>query len=229
MKKATVIRIVCIVLAVLMLGSVFAVVIPLVANAATVTPVKGGSGYIANASYVNLRSGAGTSYSVVTTMNENTKVTFIDGKLVSSDWYKIKELETNKTGYVHKDYVKATSSSSSSSTSTEKGYVNVDGVNFRKGAGTSYDVIDTLDKNTTFTFVSTSEKNGWYNIKLSDGTTGWIYKTYVTKGTPSGTISGGTSTQTTGYVNAGYVNLRSGAGTGNSIVTVMARDTKFTL
>lgn len=232
MKRKTVIRIACIVLAALMLASAFAVVIPLIANAAEVTPTKGGSGLITD-DYVNLRSGAGTGYSVVTTMMKNTKVTFTDGKLTNSSWYKIKELTSNKNGYVHKSYVKAVASAAAT---TESGYVNTDGVNFRKGAGTGNGVIKTLSKNTAFTFVSTTATNGWYNIKLSDGTTGWIYGEYVTKGTPSGGSSGGTSTEnpatvtaSTGHINSDYVNLRSGAGTSYSIVTTMRENTTLTL
>lgn len=232
MKRATAVRIVCIILAVLMIGSAFAVIVPLVANAAEVTPTKGGSGYITE-DYVNLRSGAGTGYSVVTSMRKNTKVTFTDGKLTSSSWYKIKELTTNKTGYVHKDYVKATAAASS-----ESGYVNADGVNLRKGAGTSNGIIKSLSKNTTFTFVSTTATSGWYNIKLSDGTTGWIYGEYVTKGTPSGSSSGNdnpktedptTVTASTGHINADYVNLRKGAGTSYAVVTTMRENTALTL
>ena len=47
------------------------------------SPSKGASGYV-NDDYVNLRSGAGTNYSVVTCMRKNTKFTYVDGKLYIS-------------------------------------------------------------------------------------------------------------------------------------------------
>ena len=107
-KAKLFVRIVCIALVVLMAVSVGAVAITAFsANAAQSTEEvsasvsAGASGYI-NASYVNLRSGAGTNYSVITCMAKNTKFTFVDGKLYNSKWYKIKLKSNSKTGYVTK-------------------------------------------------------------------------------------------------------------------------------
>ena len=109
-KQKLFVRIVCIVLVVLMAVSVGVVAITAFsANAAQSTEEvsssvsAGASGYI-NASDVNLRSGAGTNYSVVTCMAKNTKFTFVDGKLYNSKWYKIKLASNSKTGYVTKEY-----------------------------------------------------------------------------------------------------------------------------
>ncbi len=79
----------------------------------TTTPgtIKAGaSGYV-NASYVNLRSGAGTGYSILTTMDQNTKFTFVDGTLYNSNWYKIK-LSSGTTGYIYSSYASASATSS---------------------------------------------------------------------------------------------------------------------
>lgn len=97
-------------LSVIMMLSVFTVAFPFIAQAADPVPTAGGSGYITD-DYVNLRSGAGTNYSVVTSMMKNTKVIFTDAKLYNSDWYNITELATNKIGYVRRDFVKASASS----------------------------------------------------------------------------------------------------------------------
>lgn len=82
-KQKLFVRIVCIVLVVLMAVSVGAVAITAFsANAAQSTEEvsasvsAGASGYI-NASYVNLRSGAGTNYSVITCMAKNTKFSLL--------------------------------------------------------------------------------------------------------------------------------------------------------
>lgn len=248
MKQKAVVRIVCIVLAVILVASVFAIAIPMITANAAAKPVTGGSGYISD-DYVNLRSGAGTGYSVLTCMREDTKVTFESGDLYSSDWYKVTEKETGKTGYVHKDYVTAVdsgsgssdaevkaddSSSGSSSSSGATGYINDDYVNLRSGAGTGNSVLTVMRKDTKITFVSTTAKSGWYNIKLSNGTTGWVSGDYVTadkssSGGNSGSGSGSSSSASTGYVNDDYVNLRKGAGTGNAVITCMRKNTKFTL
>ncbi len=226
MKSKLIVRIVCIILAVLLVGSVFAMIIPYIAHAA------GMEGYISD-DYVNLRSGAGTGYSVVACLREDTKVTFESTETYNSDWYKVTEQGSGKTGYVHKNYVSRTEDSSGSSASSgSTGYISDDYVNLRSGAGTGNSVVKCLREDTKFTFVSTSPTNGWYNIKLSDGTTGWVLGDYLTADkkqeekkdddTPSTSAS-------TGYVNTDYVNLRKGAGTGNAVVTCMRENTKFTL
>ena len=84
MKSKLIVRIVCIILAVLLVGSVFAMIIPYIAHAA------GMEGYISD-DYVNLRSGAGTGYSVVACLREDTKVTFESTETYNSDWYKVTE------------------------------------------------------------------------------------------------------------------------------------------
>ncbi len=241
-KQKMFVRIVCIVLVVLMVVSVGAVAITAFsANAAQSTEEvsssvsAGASGYI-NASDVNLRSGAGTNYSVVTCMAKNTKFTFVDGKLYNSKWYKIKLTSNSKTGYVTKEYVAV---SSSTTTSSVTGYVSDDYVNLRSGAGTNYSVVDCLRKNTKFTFVSTSLYNSsWYKIKVtSTSKTGYIKKDYVkkdsqtqptTKATTPATQPTTSLSSVKGHVTDDYVNLRSGAGTSYSVVECMRLNTKFT-
>ena len=193
------------------------------------TPVKGGSGVITD-DYVNLRQGAGTNYDVLTMMMKDTKVIFEEAAPVNSSWYKITEQTTKKTGYVYADYVRAEASQNDNPASGSTGYVNTDFVNLRKGAGTSNAVIVCMRENTKFTLLSETPTNNWYNVKLSDGTTGWVIKDYITINQSSGSTdpqpSGNAST---GYVNTDYVNLRKGAGTGNAVIICMRENTKFTL
>ncbi len=71
----------------------------------------GASGYV-NSSYVNLRSGPGMGYNILTCMDENTKFTFTDGEVYNSNWYKIK-LSDGTVGYIYSSYASASSSSGS--------------------------------------------------------------------------------------------------------------------
>ena len=104
MKSKVFARVLCVVLCLVLVGSALLIAIPLIkGEAATPTPVAGGTGYI-NDSGVNLRSGPGTNYSIVTTMTKNTKFTFISAKLYNTEWYNIK-LNNGKKGYVHKYFV----------------------------------------------------------------------------------------------------------------------------
>lgn len=112
MKSKLFARILCIVLIVLLVVSVILVAVPMIkGNAAALTPVKGNSGTITD-DYVILRSGAGTDFSVVTTMRVNTKVVFEESAVYNSAWYKVKELTTNKSGYVKDEFVSFNNTSS---------------------------------------------------------------------------------------------------------------------
>lgn len=152
-------------------------------NTTTSNTTGTASGYVSG-DYVNLRKGAGTSYAVVANLRKNTKLTFLDTKLYNTNWYKVKLDSSSTTGYIHKDYAKITSTNTNSgnnTTTTSTGYVNDDYVNLRKGAGTNYSVVTCMRKNTKFTLISEKLYNSsWYNIKLSDGKTGYIFKQYAT-------------------------------------------------
>lgn len=114
MKRNLLVRIVCIIIAVLIVASIgMAAVSSISVKAAS----AGQSGYI-NATDVNLRSGPGTNYSVLTMMDYGTKIQFTDGKLYNSHWYKIKILSNSITGYVYSDYVTANAVTTTAPTTT---------------------------------------------------------------------------------------------------------------
>ncbi len=149
---------------------------------------------------LNVRSGAGTSYSKIGTLKKGATVTILQ---TSNGWHKI-ELSGSKTGWVSADYIKITTSSSSAgpsggssssgSTVTKKtGKVTTDVLNVRSGAGTSYSKIGTLKKGATVTILQTS--NGWHKIELSGGKIGWVSADYIkiTTNSNSGSTSGGDS------------------------------------
>jgi N-acetylmuramoyl-L-alanine amidase len=54
-------------------------------------------------------------------------------------------------------------------------------LNVRSGAGTQNSIIGELARGETVNIVT--QKDGWYQIKLSNGSTGWVYSTYVIENT----------------------------------------------
>ncbi len=107
MKSKLFARILCIVLCAVLVGSALLVAIPMMTGkAATFEPVKGGDGTVTE-DYVSLRSGAGKNYETVAVLRVNTRVTFEDDALYNKEWYKVKELVSNKTGYIMRDFVAA--------------------------------------------------------------------------------------------------------------------------
>ena len=150
-------------------------------NSSTSTKKKTGK---VTTGVLNVRSGAGTSYSKIGTLKKGATVTILQ---TSNGWHKI-ELSGSKTGWVSADYIKITTSSSSAgpsggssssgSTVTKKtGKVTTDVLNVRSGAGTSYSKIGTLKKGATVTILQTS--NGWHKIELSGSKTGWVSADYI--------------------------------------------------
>ena len=135
------------------------------------------------ATSLNVRSGAGTSYSVITKLSKGTVVDVIES--ASNGWKKVKT-SNGTTGWVSGSYlttgvVEYTSTDNSTSQTSYKATVNTDSLNMRKGAGTSYSVITKLS-NGTVVDVLESASNGWKKIKTSNGTIGWVSGSYLANG-----------------------------------------------
>ena len=180
------------------------------------------------ATSLNVRSGAGTSYSVITKLSKGTVVDVLES--ASNGWKKIKT-SGGTTGWASGGYLttgSAGNSSTDNSTSqtSYKATVNTDSLNMRKGAGTSYSVITKLSKGTVVDVLE-SASNGWKKIKTSGGTTGWASGGYLTTGS-AGNSSTDNSTSQTSYkatVNTDSLNMRKGAGTSYSVITKLSKGT----
>lgn len=65
-------------------------------------------------------------------------------------------------------------------------YINGTQVNFRKGAGTSFESLGWLSYPDALTLVEDKLVNeSWYHVKTADGTEGYVYKDFVTLGAPT--------------------------------------------
>ena len=136
---------------------------------------------------VNIRSGAGSSYSKVSTASAGKIYTYTEVKTVSGvKWYKVK-ISSSSTGWIIGSYVRVNEQSATEATtpeaSTEK-RLKVTGstVNVRTGAGTSYSKIATASKNEEYVYTSSAKASDgvtWYKITLSSTSSGWICGTYV--------------------------------------------------
>ena len=132
---------------------------------------------------LNVRSGAGTSYSVITKLSKGTVVDVLES--ASNGWKKVKT-SNGTTGWVSGSYlttgvVEYPSTDNSTSQTSYKATVNTDSLNMRKGAGTSYSVITKLSKGTVVDVLE-SASNGWKKIKTSNGTIGWVSGSYLANG-----------------------------------------------
>lgn len=190
----------------------------------TVTTKKG---TVINATVLNIRSGPGTSYSIVEKLKNGDVVNIIESK---NGWHRV-NTASGKTGWVSGDYIKIsttnngdTSSSGGTNTSSKSGVVTANTLNVRSGAGTNYSIVTKLSKGTKVSILET--KNGWHKISISGGKTGWVSADYINISTSSNNT--GTSTNTK-VVTATVLNIRSGAGTNYSIVTKVNKGDKLTI
>lgn len=110
---------------------------------------------------VNLRKGAGTGYASVASLGRGTVLKVYSQ---SGNWYKV-STKDGTTGYISKNYV--------SFGVTGRTTANV---NFRKGAGTGYDVISSLSKGTSVTVHSVS--GNWAKV-TANGKSGYISMNYL--------------------------------------------------
>ena len=149
---------------------------------------QGTTQYVNSTSGLNVRSGAGATYSKLGTLEYKEKVTVLS---TSNGWAKINY--NGKTGYVSSSYLQTTvpggttSENNNSSTTTTVKYVNAtSGLNVRSGAGTSYSKIGSLDYKEKVTVLSTS--NGWAKINYK-GQAGYVSSSYLQSTVPSGSTS----------------------------------------
>lgn len=119
--------------------------------------------------------------------------------------------------------VEESTASTASTTATFKNSYNVvttKNLNLRKGAGSSYSVIRAVKKGTTFYVVKNSSGN-WVNVKDSSGKSGYLPTRYLNKGSGS-KLTAQCKTNDS-------VNLRSGASTNYSVLTVVPKSTVITV
>ena len=118
---------------------------------------------------VRIRSGPGTSYSILTTRDKGAQLE-VTG--VSGGWYKV--AVNGSDAYISSTYLSLSSSSGTSSPSSSvsgTGTVSGMSVRVRSGPGTSYSILGVCDTGDTLSV--TGESGDWYQVSYN-GSTGYI-------------------------------------------------------
>ena len=180
--------------------------------------------------YVNFRSGPGTNYSSQGIIASGTTITVTDTS--NSEWYAVR-LSNGSTGYIYAEYI-SMSTVGSTSNGEERSAKTTEYVNFRSGPGTNYSSKGVIALGTTVTVTDTSNAQ-WYAVRLSNGSTGYIFAEYISftgSNTPSATAAP-TQAPSNGSEQSAktteYVNFRSGPGTNYSSKGVIASGTTVTV
>ncbi|MGB3329497.1 MAG: SH3 domain-containing protein [Thermomicrobiales bacterium] len=215
----------------------------------TTTPVPGAKFVVGDTLRVtddiNFRSAPGTSASIIAQLPAGTTGTVLAGPQSASGyvWYQFRT-SGGTTGWGAQDWLAKTSGTTTTTTPAPAAKFAIgdslqvtEAVNFRSAAGTSASVIAVLAAGTTGTVTGgPTSANGyvWWQFRTSGGTTGWavqdwLAKTSGTTTTTTTTTSGPTTTTTAApggkfvigdaIVATEAVNIRTGAGTSNPVVT----------
>ena len=183
------------------------VYVPAEEPAAPVTVTAGNLAYI-SADFVSFRSGPSSSNSILSTYNKGKELT-VTGS--SGAW--IACVIDGRAGYVYSQYVTTdadnlfggaalTLTNNTTQTQTaaptpsptlnsQIGYITGNNVRFRSGASSSTRVLSELFYGNVVTITGTAGE--WTAIAYG-GQTGYVYKDYVTVGSPQSSSSGGTAT-----------------------------------
>ena len=120
--------------------------------------------YASTTAYLNLRKGAGTNNAVVKVLEKNAKVTVLER--TNKDWLKVRTSD-GTIGYCSSEYLDIVTDAKAT-----------DYLNVRKGAGTDSGVIKTVAPGTKLDIIRFYGST-WAQVKLPDGTKGYVCTDYV--------------------------------------------------
>lgn len=202
----------------------------LVFSGASATTSGASSGTAVTTANLNMRSSASLSGSILLVIAKGAKVTLLDNS--NAQWAKVRT-QDGRQGWCSKEFLTISGTSSggapsggapssgSGNTSGAGTALTTDYLNLRQGAGTNYAVILTISKGTTVTVLDNSNSQ-WAKVRTPNGKEGWCSKQYLQFGTSAG---GGTPTGKVTATTTAALNMRSGAGTGYSILLTLPKNT----
>lgn len=173
------------------------------------------------ASVLTIRDGPGTNHVKTGSLLKGAQVEIVGQ---NGNWLSIR-LKSGVAGWVHSDYVKTSGASTTAppantnpgTVQAKTGTVTGSVVNVRSGAGTQYAKTGSVTRGATISVLG--QKGSWLNVRLSNGSTGWIHADYVQVAAtpaPGSEVSNGAANGTSGSkieVTGNTVNLRQGPGT----------------
>lgn len=168
---------------------------------------------------LNLRSGPGTGYAVIAVLTYQDSGTITDGPVAANGyrWYEV-DFGGSLIGWCASRFLGLQSGPPSGQFGLGSWVLVDDGpLNIRTGPGTGYAVSGTAATGTALTIIEgPTSANGysWYEIETVNGGTGYCVDAYLT---------GGFYLDASALVVDGPLNLRSGAGTGYSVIEVLAQ------
>ena len=126
------------------------------------------------ASWLRLRSGPGTGYSILTKVKQGSLVTVLASK-TDKHWYYVRTAK-GKTGWMAKKYLTTPDEAKPESKKASSVAVAKRKVNFRTGPSKKYDVIKLLPAGQSMVVVG--KTGAWYQVVIGKQT-GYVMKSHV--------------------------------------------------
>jgi len=175
------------------------------------------------ADVVNVRSGPGTNFGVITQVGLNEKLSVLDK---SGDWYKV-QLAYGGTGWVAGWLVsiEAPWLPKQPQAAGKVAVISGSCVNVRSGPGTGYSIIAQVGNGERYQVVETS--GDWHKIRLNDSSVGWVAGWLIKLETSSASnpapAGGSPSGDRIAVVTGSVVNVRSGPGTSSGVIAQVSQ------
>jgi uncharacterized protein YgiM (DUF1202 family) len=167
-----------------------------------------GQAVVVTADALNVRTDASVDAEIVTTLQNGTWATIVDGPVAGGDydWYEIAYDDFD--GWVAADFL-TDAASTAALASGATVIVNTDALNLRSAAGSASEVVEILDASTEGQVVSGPEAVDdmtWYEVDF-DGVQGWVSRSYLALpatgddvATPTGVLATATAVATDGAI-----------------------------
>jgi uncharacterized protein YraI len=201
-----------------------------------------------HAYFLNVRSGPGTAYPVVTTIARGAVVSLTGYR--AGTWVSAR-LENGVEGWVNFNYLSSTfplaslapwqadapadGRSSFPTATMDQAYA----LNVRTGPGIGYGIVTAIPRDTMVELTGYRDAAAlWVSIRLPNGTEGWVNGSYLSSDFPLANLApvqedapqDGRSSMPVATVSAAYaLNVRSGPGTSYAVVTAVYRGTQVEL
>lgn len=194
---------------------------------------------VINTAYLNVRTGPGIGHDILTTVRGGTELAVI-AKDIGGVWYQV--ATSAGTGWVNTRYTVGRGDFSAVPTlgapveavqpaipaGVPHLVVNTSRLNVRTGPSALHDIITSVPGGTKLVVLSIAPDRVWYEVETAAGN-GWVHSRYtVGRGDFSGVrrhVEAPTVSGPRALVNTYRLNIRSGPGAGNSIVSSVAGGT----
>jgi uncharacterized protein YgiM (DUF1202 family) len=202
---------------------------------------RAATGFVATGA-LNVRSGPGPEYQIIGTSYQGHAVAVL-GRSGFNSWAQVRTF-TGLVGWMNAQFLTLDVPFNNlpivpgfggiptpPPTIPAIGVVNTGAVNVRSGPGMNYSVITIAYQGYTFSLLGRSADNAWANVRMVDGTVGWVSFSALNITVPVGSLpvvaapppptTPPPATGATAVVNTGALNVRSGPSVNFSVLEVI--------